>query len=93
MTIRQWSEKYCTDRGMWDDDARTVIDTMIADDKSGAMDKRWDDVIDAYPSQLLGVLAIRIDQYAIGWIDANQPEAWYRPIFAVGVPSTKGGVS
>jgi hypothetical protein len=25
MTFREWAEKYCVDRGMWPEDARTVI--------------------------------------------------------------------
>ena len=79
MTIRQWCEDQCCQRGMFPEDARAVVDALAAEDTT--MEGRWDHPVDGYPAQLLFVLRMCLDDHALQWIDANCPKAWYRPLF------------
>lgn len=80
MTIREWAEDYCTSSGMWPEQAKAVVD-MVESEIGDAMKNRWHDQIEGYPRQLLAVLRLNINSTALRWIDANLPEAWYRPMF------------
>lgn len=84
MTIREWAEGYCRERGMFPDQAKAVIDALAADEIGKPMLGRWDDRVDGYPPPMMAVLAISIDDRAVRWIDANCPKAWFRPVFAGG---------
>jgi hypothetical protein len=81
MTFREWAEKYCVDRGMWPEDARTVIDAVVADPVSDSMSGRWTHDVSSYPVSMMAVVGLIINGHAIAWIDANFPEAWFRPMF------------
>lgn len=81
MTIRQWAEKYCFENGMFEKDAKAVVEMAIADKENEAMERRWDEPIDGYPPQLLAVLTMSINQAAIKHIEENCPQAWYKAMF------------
>ena len=36
----------------------------------------------SYPPMMTAALTTSIKQAAVKWIDANNPEAWYRAVFA-----------
>ncbi len=79
MTLRQWAEDSLYQRGMFPEQARAVIDIVAAGNES--IKDRWNDDTEGYPDTFLAVLIITIDHAALEWIDANKPQAWYRPMF------------
>jgi hypothetical protein len=88
MTIRQWAQTYLTDRGMWPQDAVTIIERMDADPALQSMNGRWDEDTSGYPPALLSALSFNLDLQAVIWIEANCPEAWYRSLFDPGQETT-----
>ncbi len=51
------------------------------DKANKAMANRWSDTADDYPAPLFTVLKMSVKHSALEYIDANCPEAWFRPIF------------
>lgn len=82
MTWRQFAEEFCFERGMFEDQAKAVVDTVIESDKNGAMAHRWSDDIEGYPPQMKAVIAASVKAHALRWIDEHCPQAWFRPVFA-----------
>jgi hypothetical protein len=79
MTLKQFSLDYLTRNGMFPDQAQQVMSrAVIADDP---LTGRWGDDLKGYPPVVRGVLIMHINSAAIEWIDANVPNAWYRPMF------------
>jgi hypothetical protein len=83
-TFEQWSVRYLVDRGMFENQAAQVFQSVKSDEVNAPMAKRWNDTIDGYPPVMLNVLALGLNRAATQWIDANLPNAWYRPVFAQG---------
>ena len=82
MTIREWCEDYCYQRGMFRDQAKAVVDRFAADPRGETMRGRWDDDVTGYPKGFAIVMGIAVSSMAVAWIDENLPRAWYRPMFA-----------
>ncbi len=82
VTFRQWAQTYLEERGMFPDQASAVVKATEDDPASEAMRGRWTDDTEGYPTPLLAVMAMAINHAAVTWIDANCPQAWYRPMFA-----------
>ncbi len=80
MKIRQYLTKYLTDNGMFARQAAAVMESLIKSNES--MAGRWDDAIEGYPKSLIGGLLVAVRLEATQWIDANQPQAWFRAMFA-----------
>ena len=81
MTIRQWAEKYCLDRGMSPDEANHVIDRVVADPGAVPLRDAWGQEASGYPKIVLAPLAAYVRRHAIRWIEENAPEAFYRSNF------------
>ena len=81
MTIREWARRSCVARGMFEDQAKAVIDMAVADKCNAAMVGRWDEPTDAYPEAILAILVMSINRNAITYIEANYPKAWFKPMF------------
>ena len=83
MTIREKMIELLCENGMWPKDAPVVIDEMLAAREEGDPSHavRWDGPTDQYPPQLLAVLWMSVRAAGLKWIDANCPEAFYRPMF------------
>lgn len=79
MTIREWAEHYCDERGMFPNDTKAVVDELVVI-QGDVMAKRWNENIDTYP-QLKVLLSIELDSLAVAYIDHHCPEAWYRALF------------
>ena len=43
---------------------------------------RWLDSTEGYPKCMLSLITVSAARAALDWIDANCPQAWYRPMFA-----------
>jgi pantothenate synthetase len=81
VTVRDWGHDYCVKRGMSPDQAKAVVDSLVASPPCEPMQGRWNDDVDEYPRHLLDLLHVSVDCAAVAWIDANCPEAWYRKMF------------
>ena len=69
------------ENGMFDGQADQVLDLLIDDLAARSMTGRWNDDIEGYHSQLLAVIWRSARRIALGWIDENLPQAWFRPMF------------
>jgi len=82
MSIQEKLVKMLFDRGMFPDEATRIIDQLKALPQSEAMQGRWDDQSDGYPSAIITVLWLTTKRLALAHIDEKRPLAWYRPLFA-----------
>jgi hypothetical protein len=80
MTFKESMVKAMTDRGMFPDQAETVIMEYIANDVNPMMD-RWNENVEGYPEVMQNVLWMGVMSYAYEWIKENKPMAWFRPMF------------
>jgi len=81
MTIRKWAEEYCFERGMFEDEARAVVDSLIETFSDETVKVKWDDPVDSFPKGVFNVIAVWLNKKAIEWIEANAPQAWYKECF------------
>lgn len=86
LTFKEWAVKYCFDRGMFEKVAAAVIEQLMQDESSDSMANRWNDTIDGYPPQMLGVLTVAINRIAVKYIEKNCPMAWYKSMFTGVMP-------
>lgn len=82
MTVREKMETWLVDRGLFPNEAKAVMDAVVAQPEQKAMEKRWNDAAEGYPPPLFAVLAMSASDQAVKWIDANKPLHWARPMFA-----------
>lgn len=82
MTIEERLIEMCVDCGMFDTQAKEVLDRVKADKVNEPMKQRWNDAPEDYPEILFNVIWINTKQHALEWIDENLPQAWFRPMFA-----------
>jgi len=80
MTFREWAVQYIYERGVFEADAKTIVEACIADEANKAMD-RWDDDIEGYPVSMRAVLVLALNRATVTWIEANKPLAWFKPMF------------
>jgi len=81
MTIRGWAVQYCVERGMFEHEAKTVVDLVINDPENNILKGRWHESTDGYDSTVLNGLALSINRHALRWIDESAPRAWYKSMF------------
>lgn len=83
--LRELMEKKLFECGMFEDQAKAVMDSIEqkADaDPQNTMYRRWSQDASGYPPTMPGVLYLTVKSDALKWIDANCPQAWFRPMFA-----------
>ena len=81
MTIEEKIEKWLFNSGMFEDQAKAVMEMVKADKANEAMEGRWGDSAEGYPDVLFSVLLMSVRDAALEYIDANCPLAWFRPMF------------
>ena len=81
MNIKDDLKKFLCDNGLFEDMADQVMESIIGDPANEAMQGRWEESIEFYPSQLIEVLRDSAKYHALRWIDSNLPKAWFRPMF------------
>ena len=81
MNIEQEMMKRLDGCGMFPDQAKAVIDMAREDECLTQMRQRWADECSGYPAGLIDVTWIAVRHVALKWIDANAPQAWFRPMF------------
>ena len=82
MTFKNYFTKKLEENGMFASDAAAVIDQTIASPEAESMQGRWDDDMAGYPQIMTNIVWMTVRLNALKWIDANAPEAWFRPMFA-----------
>jgi hypothetical protein len=79
MTFQEFSIKYLTDRGMFDNQAVQVVEGVKSYQPS--MVSLWNQSIDGYPDAVKTGLVLSLRSSAVEWIDNNLPQAWFRSMF------------
>lgn len=81
MTIREWAERYCVERGMFPEQANQVVDRVVADPDLKTLQTRWNEDVTGYPLSIRAGLALHLDRHAGAWIEEHLPQAWFKPFF------------
>jgi hypothetical protein len=84
MTTQQKFHEMLTSRGMFGSQADKVIEEFKAEMVAFMPDYQvtWDRPASEYPDHFYPSAGLLLNQVATKWIDANQPMAWFRPMFA-----------
>jgi hypothetical protein len=83
MTVRKKLEQMCIDKGMFDTQAKKVLDAAIPkmNDLSDDYSIAWDSEASEYPDSIYNVLFLTVKEEALLWIDQHLPKAWFRQMF------------
>jgi len=83
MTFEKFAQDYLFNNGMFEDDAKKVIELAKEDEVLGdTMKGRWEDDTEGYPPFMKSVFIVSLNSVAVKYIDANIPQAWFRQVFA-----------
>lgn len=80
-TVENACLRHLDECGMFAEDARKVMAAFKASELSQPLAGRWNDSAHGYPPMLMSMVLLSLDAVALEYIDANQPLAWYRPVF------------
>ena len=85
MTTKEKLIEMCVSRGMFEKQAREVVELAIPkiDKLANGYKTTWDRPSTEYPDVLYGVMFFTVARTALDWIDKNLPEAWFRPMFVI----------
>ncbi len=75
MTVREKLEEVLVNHGLWPEEASIVFELMLEHsvDGDGLGEVKWNDPVEAYPSQLLAFVLLILKKTAVKWIDENKP--------------------
>lgn len=83
MTVREKFISMLVNNGMFEEQAKEVM--QLAEPKLKELTDdysiRFDQLSESYPNSVYNILFIPVKKVALEWIDANKPQAWYRPMF------------
>lgn len=83
MTTKEQLIRMCFENGMFECDAKQVVELAIPDIDSLVSDYQitWDSPVNDYPKQLYAIWFMTVKEHAVKWIDSNIPQAWFRAAF------------
>lgn len=81
MSIENTMTQRLVQCGMFESQAKQVIELAKKEPSLSDMQGRWEDSDSGYPPALIAVTWFAVKQVALKWIDANLPQAWYRSQF------------
>ena len=83
MTTREKFESMLVKNGMFESQAKKVMDIAIPELKqmSPDYDITFDRPSEEYPSVIYNIIFIAIKPIALKWIEENAPQAWFKPMF------------
>lgn len=86
MTVREKMSRYLQDKGLWPNEAESILDEAEKAESDGleAMRGNWHKVADGeggYPMSFFAVVAMALDSLVVEWIDANKPQHFARAMF------------
>lgn len=67
--------------GLWEDEAKAVLDAVKFAPTSEPFVGRWRDEVEDYPPVVWNLLWIGAKKEAARWLAENKPEHWARPMF------------
>lgn len=75
MTLKEFMTKMLTDRGMSDDEAKSIMEEAIPDieHRLPLYNPTWERPTDEYPELLTRILWVEIQKIASDWLIRNQP--------------------
>jgi hypothetical protein len=82
MTFRQKMMEMLEGNGLFDSQAKAVVDSYTNGPLGEDMKERMGDEIDGYPDSVLVATWMGVKQSALDWIEKNCPEHWARGMFA-----------
>lgn len=80
-TIEQRMLTNLFEQGLFEDQAAAIMELVKVAPENEAMKHRWQDDASDYPPQLLAVAWFSVKRHTLEYIDANCPNAWFRPLF------------
>lgn len=80
MSIKDYLTKELTKRGLWPEEAASVVEKV--EQGNDAMVGRWNDDTNEYPKELLAVLAIDAYDTARNWLTENKPRHFALTMFS-----------
>ena len=80
MKIRDSILNYMERNGLFEDQAKEVLELYVAGIGAHMAGRLSDDVSD-YPEALMKVVTMGVNHTVIKWIDANSPSHWARLMF------------
>jgi len=86
MTFNEAMKNMMVENGMFPQQADSVL--LLAKDHAllDTMKGRMDEQTDGYPPIMLPVVWVSMQAIALEWIEANLPNAWYKPMFQNNMP-------
>lgn len=85
MTTREKFEKMLVDMGVFESQASAIMDLAMPkfeDIMPGGYQVTWNRPAEEYPEAIYNVgFSLVVKKTALEWIDANIPQAWFRPMF------------
>ena len=83
MTVREKSQGMLVNKGMFETQAKEVMDIAEPELNKLVNDYKitFDRPADEYPSVIYTILFMAIRPIALKWIEENIPMAWYKPMF------------
>jgi hypothetical protein len=81
MTFRQHFEKHLFNHGLFEDQAKAVVDHYTASRAGEPMRDRMNDDIAGYPPQIMAGVQMGIHGAAVEWLESNKPNHWAMPVF------------
>lgn len=85
MTTREKLESMLVNNGMFESQAKEVIDIAIPELNNILDDYKFtfDRPASEYPNVIYTLLFMHIKPIALNWIEKNCPMAWYKPMFMI----------
>lgn len=81
MTVEERFIKKLIDNGMFDSQAKEVMDLAMKNQELSLDKIQWTSDESGYPKTLMSTVWLSISLIALDWIDENLPKAWFRPMF------------
>jgi len=81
MTIEQTIRKQLAEHGLWPEASVDAVMVATKESTPDVEERRWAEAASDYPTAFISVLWFAATTQALKWIDANCPQAWYRPMF------------
>lgn len=79
MTFDQAISSRLEESGIWPQDVQSILE--LAKKGMPTMDDVWSRSTIGYNPVVLNVAWIAVKSIALEWIEENQPNAWYKPMF------------
>lgn len=81
MTFEDKLKELLVGNGLFDNQADEVVIIVKNAPENDIMAQRWNDRVEDYPPMMVNILWFTAKRHALEYIDANCPQAWFRPMF------------